>query len=65
MTDKEKFIKLFNEIGIKYTEVESWCEGCESIEVDDSSLEEEIYGAGLRIDFDKEGTFKKFITTGE
>lgn len=51
LTDMEKFIKLFNEVGVKFTAYET------SIEIDEDSIYS--YG-GVDIEFTNEGKFKGF-----
>lgn len=51
LTDMEKFIRLFNEVGVTYTVYES------SIEINEDSM---YSFGGVDVEFTKEGKFKGF-----
>lgn len=64
MTDKEKFLKLFNELNIDYKEYRLM------IEIGETSLSSYCdgrfrYGESVDIEFDENGKFKSFEGWGE
>lgn len=57
MTDREKFIKLFDEIGVKYKELEY------HLSINDEFLSP--FSRGLELDFKENGDFQYFDAWGE
>lgn len=58
MTDLEKFEHLFYDIGIEY-EKTTLASGNTELDINDESM---AHGCELSIQFEKDGTFKMFIT---